>query len=907
MTKKPNEAISRLFLSVLEKPEDERKVLLDEIGARHPEQAEAIKKLLKAADGASRFFDDFENELQETQLNELENYGSRGVLLGNYELLHLIAQGGMGAVFLARRADGQFERTVVIKMLPMDLQDEELQTRFKSERKLLADLQHPNIAQLFDAGITDDGRAYFVMEYVPGRSITDHCQHKRLSISQRLLLFQELLAAVQFAHQNLVVHQDIKPSNVMVNDRGQVKLLDFGIASTLSEVDCATLESVHDYSRTYAAPEQLQGKAITTATDTHQLGQLLFELLTGVAPSSMGLAFADKDQRVLVQWWDAAFKQDANALNKWAQSCGESTSSLRKCFQGDLDAIVSHALQTNSTCRYANVSLMARDVQAMMSNYAVSVRKPTAVYRTGRLIRRNRLAAAGVILLLLVLTVFSIITYWQEKRTAQERDRAVKVMDLMVDIFDTTSPANSPGEDLSASEILERGAEKLPQKLAGEPDIQADLLEVIGRAQQNLGKYQQAQKVFESALSISHKSLLRSPAKQAALLLLMAENERLLNHLPLAEEKVRQAMALLAEDKGRQSPQYAQAMGKLGRIKVLQGKLDEARTLLQQTLELNLQQYGKLNLAYAQALNDLASVSFAEGDFVQAETLLQESLGIREQLLQDPEKSSLDIDYATNINNLGLALFRQGKLDAAEPLFRKAIILRQKIYRHPHPEQAQSLTNLGLLLNARGQVQQALPVLHEALDIRLKAFGVDHMRVAEAQNNLGMLYLSSGRFEDALLMYRSAADIVEKSLGKEHSSMAIVLTNMAQSNLELGKPDLALEQYKKSLEIRNKVLPADHLFLSYSQIGVGRALTAMGKPKQALIYLNQGLALREKKLPADHWLIGEAQFAKAEALEGLGKKEAAQKLAHAALRILQAKKGEAHYLTQRVSSFIENH
>jgi serine/threonine-protein kinase len=905
VTTKPNKAVTRLFLSVLEQPKSEREALLAEIYARDVEQCKAVKKLLVMADSASRFFDEFENELLETQLNELENYGSRGVLLGNYELLHLIAQGGMGAVFMARRADGQFERMVVIKMLPMDLQDEELQKRFKSERKLLANLQHSNIAQLFDAGITDDGRAYFVMEYVSGQSITDYCHSHRLSIMQRLSLFQELLAAVQYAHQNLVVHQDIKPSNVMVDDGGHVKLLDFGIASTLSEVNSETPEGLHDFSRTYAAPEQLQGKAITTATDTHQLGQLLFELLTGIAPSSMGLATVKQNQQVLLQWWDASFRRDAQRLNAWALSCGESPSSLRKCFSGDLDAIVSHALQAEPSCRYVQVSLMVRDIQAMRSNYPVSVRKPTAVYRTGRLVRRNRLLSAGVLLLVLVLVAFSAVTYWQEKRTAQERDRAVKVMDLLVDIFDTTSPTNSPGEDLSATEILERGAEKLPQKLAGEPDIQADLLEVIGRAQQNLGKYRQAQNVFDLALAISDKALIRSNTENARLLLLMAENDRLLNNLDVAERKVRRAMELLRNQNSDQYPHFAEAMGKLGRIKVLQGKLGEARDLLQQTAELELKQHGKRHVAYPQALNDLASVSFAEGDFSQAEILLRESLEIREALLDDPVHRNLNTDYATNINNLGLALFRQGKLQAAEPLFRKAIKLRQKIYLRPHPEQAQSLTNLGLLLNAQGRVDEALPVLRRALEIRLEAFGAKHMRVAEAQNNLGMLYLSNAQFEDALSMYRSAAVIVEHTFGQEHSTMATVLNNMAQSNLELGNYELALTEYSRSLEIRKKTLPAEHLFLSYSQVGLGRALTATGKFEKALVYLQQGLALREKKLPPDHWLIGEAQFALAEALEGVSRKKEAQKLARSALRILKEKKGAEHYFTKRVAAFLE--
>lgn len=906
MTNLASKTVNQVFLSALEKTASEREAYLSSVCAGNRALYLAVTELLQTATSAAAFFDRFENDLLETQLNELEDYGSRGLRLGNYELLHLIAQGGMGAVFLARRADGQFNRIVIIKMLPMDLQNEALQTRFKSERKLLANLQHPNIAQLHDAGITEDGRAYFVMEYVAGKSITDYCTANQLNIEQRLEIFLELLKAVQFAHQNLVVHQDIKPSNVMVDENGRVKLLDFGIASTISDTAAGSTDSSHDYSTIYATPEQLKGGAITTATDTHQLGQLLFELLTDTAPSKLHLAFLKHQQLALASWLEKTARDTPEIFTTLASNCGMSEGAFRTHLKGDLDAIVSHAMQEEATGRYANTELFARDIQAMRSYHPVAARESTHLYRARLLLQRNRYLAAGLAMLVIISILFSGVTAWQAGETARERDKALKVMDLMVEVFETANPAKTPGQNLSAEKILQQGAERIPEQLSDQPEVQADLLEVIGRTQQNLGNYREAQRAFDSALALQRE--INGPSSLAAvrLLLLLGDNHRLLAQFESAEQKLQQALNVLHDLGGKQNPLTASALEKLGRVKVLQGNLVEAREILQQAAAMQLKLHGNTHIAYAQALNDLASVSFAEGNFAQAESLLRESLLIRQNRVDTDSGNKLDPEYATNINNLGLALFRQGKLEQSEPLFRRAVELRKQIYIRPHPEHAQSLTNLGLLLDAKGSSSEALTFLQRALEIRIEVFGSSHMRVAEARNNLGMIYLSNARFSEALEMYRSALPIIKSSLGEEHSAMAIVLNNMAHSNLELGNNEMALEQYRASLAIREKTLPAGHLFLSYSQVGVGRALSASGNNEAAVVYIREGLALREKKLPQDHWLIGEAQFALAEALAGMGSRSDAEALARSALAILSDKKGEDYYLTLRIAAFLQN-
>ncbi len=895
---------NQLFLAAIELPEQQRDAYLKKACDGDELLQQEIKALIQNADLAAVFFEQFEDQLLETQLNELEDYGARGVRLGSYEIEHMLSQGGMGSVFVAQRADGQFERTVIIKMLPMDLQLEQLQEKFKSEVKLLARLQHPNIAQLHDAGVTEDSQPYFVMEYVRGRQIVEYCNANQLTIKQRLALFLELLQAIQFAHQNLIVHQDIKPSNILVSNEGSVKLLDFGIASTLVDSSGSSAVRGGDYSSVYVTPEQLTNSAITTATDTHQLGQLLFELLTGTAPSEINLSFTKVGQLPLKSWLDQLLSDSPQEINEIAKRCNMSQSAYCNRLAGDLDAIVSHAMHENVAERYASTELFAGDIRAMLTHYPVTAREGSVFYRIKKLLRRNRLLVAGLGLLMLVAVMFSSLMAWQAKEIAVERDKALQVMDLLVEVFETASPTKFPGQDLTASEILERGTKHVSDQLVDQPDVQAALLEVIARTQQNLGNYSEAQQAFEAAMELRQQTARLESVDVARLLLFLGDNQRLLAHYSLAVEQLEQGQKILRQLPGDHRDLIADALGKLGRVKVLQGELVEARLVLQKAADMQRELVGEKHIAYAQALNDLASVGFAEGKFSEVELLLRQELDIREALSDSGQKR--DPDYATNINNLGLALFRQGKLEQSEPLFRHAVILREQIYVEPHPEQAQSLTNLGLLLDAQGNSDEALVFLQQALDIRLLIFGEKHMRVAQSHNNLGMLYLSQAKFAEALQRYSAALPIIEDALGAEHSAMATLLSNMAHSNLELGNIDLAQEQYLQSLHIRRQTLPAGHLFLSYSQIGLGRTYTAKGQGDTAVEFINQGLTLRQEKLPADHWLIGEAQFALAEALVVKGDDERALKLARSALAILTEKKGREYYLTRRATAYLGN-
>lgn len=867
-TKNPiTEQQIQLFHQAIDLEPDKRVSFLQTV-CDDPELRQSVLEMLHQSVKADLFFQTLSEDILHKQTHELEEFNARSQQIGNYRIEHLIAQGGMGSVFLAKRADGQFERTVVIKMLPMDFDSEELAERLIAEQNVLAGLVHPNIAQLYDAGIDQEQRGYFVMEYIDGKKITDYANQQQLNQQQRIDLFLDLLGAIQYAHQNLIVHSDIKPSNIMVTNDGVVKLLDFGIAKPIRS-DGQQQVSGGEYSRLYAAPEQLTNGKITTATDTYQAGRLLFELLTG--PSD----------------------QPLNANNDALKSLPE-----------DLSAILLKSISPNSDSRYQTANELALDLKKMRQQIPVSARPSTLGYRTGRFLARNRFAVFSLSLIVLLSLIFASAMAWQARRLVIERDKALQVSDFLVNVFELASPQQSPGSDPTATQILEHGLDRINHHFNGQQSTKADLLIVIGRTFQNLGQYDKAESVFDNAKQILIANRLDKQQAMARLLTFQGENQQLLGNFDQSSAHLGQALKLFKRKPAAHQLEIASTSAKLGRVLGRQSNFEQARTYLKNAAEIYRAELGENHLEYADILNDIGSVDFSAGNYQETQQNLSHALKIRDQLALDDQNILINPDYATNVNNLGLAHFRQGQLNPAENLFRRAVELRDQIYLEPHPEQAQSLTNLGLLLDADGRPDEASLYLERALEVRLDTLGAKHMRVAEAQNNLGMLHLSNARFDQSLTLYQQALPIIVDQLGEDHPVTATIMSNIGQSYLELNDYPAALQNYQRSLQIRESKLPPGHLFISYSQIGLGRTLSALDEHPKALELITTGLQIRQQKLPPDHWLIGDANLALALAYQAQGDQQNSAQYATIAYDILLASKGENSYLTQRANQLI---
>ena len=882
-----------VFLQATEMAPDQAEAFISQACGEDQALMDKVQSLISASQASEAFLGDMMAEAHAFQLNEIEDHCYRNRQFGPYQVMSILKQGGMGSVFLARRADGEFSRRVIIKMVQMGMNFSQNQTLFAHEKKILASLNHPNIVQLYDSGETEEGLSWFAMEWVNGTHITQHCDDRRLNLPQRLALFNDILNAVQFAHQHLVIHGDIKPGNILVNEDGQVKLLDFGIARLMRNEG----PGLAAHSVSYLTPEQARQEPAITTTDIHQLGQLLFELLTGLQPAQVrGEDFQFPALPQAIRW-----HRRQGTLASLTQLTNSSVGTLKNQFQGDLQHIIARALAVEPGNRYPTVQALADDISASGRHQVITARVATLWYRLQKYLRRHLLGVGLSSMLVLMLAGYSLITAQHSKTLATERDKAIAVKELLIEVFTAADPSVVPGKELTATEVLDRGLAKVREQHHAPSAVVADLLQSMAITYQNLGQYSKAQSVLSDALLMRQTVQTDEPRLLAEALTLLGENQRLMADHQAAEASLNQALKWLEQVPDPVA--RALVVSKLSRVKMLQGELQEAEQLgLEATAQIE-QSLGSEDLVYAQTLNDLSSVYFRLGRYQDVEQLLLKSKAIREALHNAEQGPLLDHDYATNINNLGLAAYLQGDLTQGEAFFRQAIALREQIFTEPHPEQAQSLTNLGLLLNDAGQPQAALPYLQQALAIRESILEPDHMRIHDAHNNLAMSHHESGQFEQAVATYRSVLPAVEQQRGKTHPQTLAIYTNLANSLLELGQWTEAEAYFRQSLTAREATLPAGHLYLSYSYVGLGQALAATGEDLQALSWLNKGLAIREQALPTDHWLVGEARLAQ---LRVLARQEiiTAEQVGPVC-EVLLKTKGAQHHLTRRCEQLLD--
>ncbi|HSS52911.1 MAG TPA: serine/threonine-protein kinase, partial [Thermoanaerobaculia bacterium] len=434
---------------------------------------------------------------------ELEGL-AEGQRVGPYQVVREIGRGGMGAVYLAVRADEEFDQRVALKLVGTG-SAAEIVRRFRAERQILAHLDHPNIAKLLDGGTAEDGRPYFVMEYVEGRPIDEVAGS--LPLRERLALFREVCAAVHFAHQNLVVHRDLKPANVLVTADGVPKLLDFGIAKLLDpgRTDPALSElGLRPMTLQYASPEQVGGTPVTTASDVYALGVLFHVLLTGRSPYPV----AANDRKAL----ERAITQGETVRPSQAVERREDARRLA----GDLDTIVLRAMDLKPERRYASAEQLAADVQRYLDGLPVLARKDTAGYRLGKFVRRHKLGVAAAAAVLLLILGFSVTVTLLLRKAQGERDRAEAVSDFLSDLFERADPSQSRGEAIIAREVLDRGRQKIAGELQKAPEMRAALMQTMGRVYRSLGVYDQARPLLEESLRLRRQTRGTDPLDVAA-------------------------------------------------------------------------------------------------------------------------------------------------------------------------------------------------------------------------------------------------------------------------------------------------------------------------------------------------------------------------------------------------------
>ena len=790
--------------------------------------------------------------------------------IGPYKVLQEIGHGGMGSVYLAARADEQYQKRVAIKVIKAGMDGAEVVGRFRRERQILAALDHPNVARLLDGGATEQGLPYLVMEYIQGQPLHDYCDSRRLPIARRLEIFQQVCSAVAYAHRNLIVHRDLKPSNILVTADGVPRLLDFGIAKLLNPELSGEALTATGLALTpeYASPEQARGEAITTASDVYSLGVILYELLTGQRPYRLKTrqplevlrAVCDQDpekpstavgRTAVAADGDASGVPGAEAVSATREG---SPARLQRKLRGDLDNIVMMAMRKEPQRRYASVEALSEDIRCYLEQRPVAARKGTAAYRAGKYVRRHAVAvtagAAFVVLLAalaVTMTVQSARLARERDTAARERDKAEKVSGFLVDLFKVSDPGEARGNSITAREILDTGATKIGTQLKDQPDVKAALMDTMGRVYVSLGLYDKARPLAEEALGLRRQALGREHLDVARSLQSVAAVLNKKGDYPGAEALQREALSMRRKLLGAEHADIAASLNSLAATVNNQGRYAEAESLHREALAMKRKLYGPEHPEVAITLNNLANTLDDKGDYAGAETLHREALAMRRKLLGHDHP-----DVAASLNNLAVIRYRVGDYPGAAGFLRESLEIKRKVLGREHPDIAASLNNLASVLYQQGDYASAEAYHREALAMKRKLLGQEHPDVATALNNLANTLYQEGKYAEAEVLMREALAMNRKFLGAEHAEVARSMSNVADILDRKGDHAAAESLVREALAMKRKLLGNDHIDVAESLAILGQALASQRRADEAEKAARESLELRRKAYGADH-------------------------------------------------------
>lgn len=784
---------------------------------------------------------------------------------GSYRLLREIGRGGMSRVFLAERVDDRLERRAAIKILhPSHRNRYELERRFHAEGLVLASLSHPNIAQVFDAGVDDQGRPFLIMEYIEGDPITEHCSTTRCSIDECLSLFLEVCSAVQHAHQRLVVHRDLKPSNILVDRVRKVKLLDFGIAKLLAARNGTTSEvltrtGVLPMTPEYAAPEQIQAGEITTATDVYALGLLLYELLTGSRAYRLDGRTPSEIEQVIC--YVEPRRPSVVGLEQGDREGRELSKSLR----GDLDTIALKALCKEPSIRYGSAEALAQDVVRYREGLPIEARAPSVRYRALRFVQRHRLGVAFALLVFLGLVGFAATMAWQQEQTALERDRtrverdkAEHLGDFLLGLFAASDPSEALGEETTAKQLLERGVERISE-MDEKPELQARMLDVLGTVYGNLGNLEQARGLLERAIEIEIE---RSPA-------------------------------------GEDTLDLADMRDHLAAVLIQQSEYEAAESLWRSVLETRRRLLGPLHVDVASSLNNLGVALQEGGKAAAAEAPHREALDLRRKVLGNEHP-----DVAESLINLGNLLHEVGRYEESETLLRESLHTLRAAYGFVHPRIADADNSLANLLARVGRHAEAEPLMRESLELRRQVFGNNHHLVAKSLNDLAVLLQNRGDFQASTPVFEEALRSYELLLGSDHLAVAIVGNNLGRVLVLEGRFERAAARFRSSLEIAERALGPNNWIASKSLTGIGAALDGQNDHAAAEIRYRQAVTMARQVLASDHPQLATPLLELGRLLVKEGRSSEAQASLHEAREILVAAFGRDHASSARADMWL---
>jgi non-specific serine/threonine protein kinase/serine/threonine-protein kinase len=726
--------------------------------------------------------------------------------IGPYRLLRVLGEGGMGVVYEAAET-GPVRRNVAIKIVRAGLRSNEVKARFDAERQALALMDHPGIATVFQAGETAAGEPYFAMELVRGLPIDEFCDTRKLSTHDRLELIIEVCQAVQHAHQKGVIHRDLKPSNVMVMEQDgkpHPKIIDFGIAKALglhlTEKTFVTQAGMPLGTAAYMSPEQAEssGMDVDTRTDIYSIGVMLYLLLVGrlpIDPAENGvhafiyrLASGDSTPPLPSARFDSLGEYRAAV----AEARRTNIEHLRRELRGDLDWIVMKALEPDRSRRYETVSALAADIERFINHQTVTARPPTLSYRLRKFIRRNRLAVAFAstgVLILMLSTAFAVAGMVRatraERKAATEAATAQQVSNFMVDVFKVDRNEPTRPDQITAVELLSRGAKRSELILSQQPVLQAKMMYTIGAAYTELGLYEAATEQFDRALKLRASAL------------------------------------------GQNDPSVAEAEEAIGRARMLFGDFDTADKHFARALAIRESTAGPSDTATAAVLAGIGALRYRQQRTDEAENFYKRAIAIDQRA---PDSSAA---LARDLGGLGIVYWAQGDFAKAEPIMRQSLSMREKVLGPEHPDLAAHLNNLGGVYWSQKRYDDALVMYERTLRIYERTLDPMHPNMASVLNNIGETYWKLNRLGEAERMLRRALAIKEARLGNSDPSIAVTLNALAGVMRDGKRWKEAEATYQRALAIRQRSFKAGNPSLNETVTDYAAMLEAMGRASEA--------------------------------------------------------------------------
>lgn len=816
---------AELLDRVLDAPEDQQQDAVNKLGAAHAVLTELLS-LYHSTQDASVLDAPIDELLSQMADPAPEPNALEGRVIGQWKLGRELGRGGMSVVYQAERTGYDFQQQAALKILSLAHLGDDFVDGFVRERQILSDLQHPGIASLIDGGITHDGAPYLVMQYVEGERIDRWCQDRAADFRTIARLMLKLCHAVAYAQRHLIVHQDIKPANVLVDEHDQPVLIDFGIARLLRKTGPS--DSLRAFTPQFAAPEQRAGGVITTATDVYALGMLFRTLTQGL--------HVDRD----------------------------------------LQEILNAASHADPEHRYSNARILAEDIEAWFDKRPVRARPPTLGYRASRFLTRNRLSVTAAALVLASVLGGLAAALWQARIASTERDiamtesaRAQQVTGFLKDLFRASDPDQARGEVVTARELLDLGAHQVHRTMEGSPGLQAEMLMLLGDLYRELGELDASAPLLQEGLALADRVgelPLRVAARRALALQRMevGAHEEAVQLGGEAEELLRQAGNIPGEQHASLMQPILFSLAEIGRVSEA---VERGRAMLN-----TVRQHPHLP---AQARYDyfysIANVLLIGEQVAEAGQLLGEAAALIEV---DKLRPTAQIALHTNLAGV---LERLGDLESVLEYRNRALALAEEIFPRNHPERARALSNLAATLNGLGRFRDAQPVLREALSIYEQIYeGGAHPRVAATHNNLGNGLTRLGRFEAAEPHLVRAWEMAAQIFGTSDPRYAIATGNLGDLYRRLDELERAEELVEESLALRRSVLGPEHRLVGSGLTLLANLRLDQGRPQEALQLCNEALALFEHTASGNMRYIVSSMTRRARALAELGRMEQAR-------------------------------